>query len=325
MELDKFTEKIVSALSGYYGTEVEIKTHKVYKNNGILMQGVCVLEKGKNIAPTVYLNSFLNRYEKGECFGALVKEIVDFTEKNQINKDLEMDFFRNYDEVKSKLVLRLIHLEKNQELLNKVPFIKYHDLAIVCHCVVITEEIGVGAILIQKEHLNTWKIEEEILFQDAFKNSPKIEPYQILKMSDVVKKILQESIREKVDEICGEYSCDREILFQNTLKNMESEIEEKHIPMYVLTNEKRYYGAACMVYPDVLDTIAHELQDDFYILPSSIHEIIVVAKTECADSFSLNEMIEEVNRTQVEEDEWLSDHTYLYQRKNQKLISVTNQ
>ena len=51
---------------------------------------------------------------------------------------------------------------------------------------------------------------------------------------------------------------------------------------------------------------------------------IFVRKAECVDSFTLNEMIEEVNRTQVDREEWLSDHTYLYQRKNQKLISITN-
>ena len=56
MELQEFTEKTVKALEEYFGTEVEIKTHKVYKNNGILLQGICALEKGKNIAPTIYIN-----------------------------------------------------------------------------------------------------------------------------------------------------------------------------------------------------------------------------------------------------------------------------
>ena len=58
MNLEQFTEKTVKALSEYFGPEVEIKTHKVYKNNGVLLQGVCALEKGKNIAPTIYLNDF---------------------------------------------------------------------------------------------------------------------------------------------------------------------------------------------------------------------------------------------------------------------------
>ena len=218
----------------------------------------------------------------------------------------------------------LIHLKKNIELLKQAPYKKFQDLAIVCHCLLVTEEIGIGAILIQREHLKLWKISEEELLQDALENSPKLEACQILKMSDMVKSILFDSVRRKVDEICGEYACDKEILLEKTLENMAKEIEEKHVPMYVLTNEKRFYGAACLAYPDMLEIIAEKLQDDFYILPSSIHEIVLVAKGECIDSFSLNEMIEEVNRTQVEEEEWLSNHTYLYQRKNKKLVSITN-
>lgn len=324
MKLQKFTEKTVKALTDYFGPEVEIKTHKVYKNNGVLLQGICALEKGRNIAPTVYLNEFCNSYEKGEAFGKIINKIVHFMENNRVVNDLDVDFFMNYESVRKKLVLRLIHREKNKELLEQVPFLKFKDLAIVCHCVMITEEIGRGSILIHKHHLEAWNIVEDTLFQDAFENSPKMEPYSILKMSDMMKNILKESIKEQIDEICEEYPQDREVLLERTLESMAREIEEKHIPMYVLTNSNRYYGAACLVYPDMLEKIGNMLQEDFYILPSSVHEVIFVGKTECVDSFTLNEMVEEVNRTQVDEEEWLSDHVYLYQRKNQKLISVTN-
>lgn len=324
MKLQNFTEKTVKALSDYFGPEVEIKTHKVYKNNGILLQGICALEKGKNIAPTVYLNEFFHKYEEGETFGEIIRRIVRFMENNRVANNLNVDFFLDYEKVRKKLVLRLIHREKNKELLEQVPYLEFKDLAIVCHCVMITEEIGIGSILIHKHHLEAWAVEEETLFQDAFENSPKIEPYSILKMSDMMKNILRDSIKEQIDELCEGDSLEKEELLSSTLEKMAKEIEERHIPMYVLTNTKRYYGAASLVYPDMLEKIGDMLNEDFYILPSSVHEIIFVGKTECVDSFCLNEMIEEVNRTQVEEDEWLSDHAYLYQRKNQKLISITN-
>ena len=324
MKLQNFTEKTVEALTDYFGPEVEIKTHKVYKNNGVLLQGICALEKGKNIAPTVYLNEFCAKYESGETFGKIINKIVHFMENNRVANNLDVDFFMDYESVRKKLVLRLIHRDKNKELLEQVPFLKFKDLAIVCHCVMITEEIGTGSILIHKHHLESWGIVEDTLFQDAFENSPKMEPYSILKMSDMMKNILKDSIREQVNEICEEYPQDKEALLERTLESKAKEIEEKHIPMYVLTNANRYYGASCLVYPDMLEKIGSMLQEDFYVLPSSVHEVIFVGKTECVDSFTLNEMVEEVNQTQVDEEEWLSDHVYLYQRKNQKLISVTN-
>ena len=324
MKLEQFTEKTMKALKEYFGPEVEIKTHKVYKNNGILLQGICALEKGKNIAPTVYLNDFCDRYEQGEAFGKIVSRIVQFMENNRVNNNLNVDFFTDYERVKKKLVLRLINRERNEELLKQVPYLKFKDLAIVCHCIMITEEIGTGSILIHKHHLEAWNIVDDILFQDAFENSPKIEPYSILKMSDMMKSVLEDSIKEQIDEICEDYLTDKEELLNRTMEEIAHEIEERHIPMYVLTNNKRYYGAASLVYPNMLEKIGNILQEDFYILPSSVHEVIFVGKTDCVDSFTLNEMIEEVNRTQVDEEEWLSDHTYLYQRKNQKLISITN-
>lgn len=324
MELLNFTEKTVNALTDYFGPEVEIRTHNVYKNNGILLQGICALEKGKNIAPTVYLNDFCAGYEEGEPFGEIINKIIQFMENNRVVNNLNVDFFMDYENVRKKLVLRLINKEKNEELLKQVPYLKFKDLAIVCHCIMITEEIGTGSILIHKHHLESWNIVEDTLFQDAFENSPKIEPYSILKMSDMMKNVLRETVKDQIDEICEEYPHDKEELLERTLESMAQEIEDRHIPMYVLTNGKRYYGAASLVYPDMLDHMGNMLQEDFYILPSSVHEIIFIGKTDCVDSFTLNEMIEEINRTQVDEEEWLSDHAYLYQRKNQKLISITN-
>ena len=96
MELERFTEKVVKALGEYFGAEVEIKTHKVYKNNGILLQGVCALEKGKNIAPTVYLNDFCDEYGNSGEFGSIINKIVRFMEKNHVTKNLNVDFFMDY-------------------------------------------------------------------------------------------------------------------------------------------------------------------------------------------------------------------------------------
>ena len=272
MELQEFTEKTVKALEDYFGDGVEIRTHQVSKNNGILLQGICVLEKGKNIAPTVYINSFFEKYQKGVTFGRIIRDMVIYMEHNQVTKNLDVDFFLDYENVRKKLVIRLIHEEKNKELLKKVPYLKFQDLAIVCYCTMVTEEIGNGSILIHKHHLESWGVEEETLFQDAFENSPRIEPASILKMSDMMTSVLRESVKEQIDEVCEKDVEEKEELLEVTLENMAREIEEKNIPMYVLTNTKRYYGAASMVYPDMLEKIGDMLKEDFYVLPSSVHE-----------------------------------------------------
>ena len=231
MELQKFTEKTMKALKEFYGPKAEIKNHSVYKNNGILLQGICVLEQGMNIAPTVYLNNFKERYEEGELFGDIIREIIKIVEENKVTNQLDVDFFMDYEQVKKKLVLRLINRDKNEELLKQVPYLKFNDLAIVCHCIMITEEIGAGSILINKHHLENWTITEETLFQDAFINSPVIEPYSILSIGEMMKHMLRETVKERIDEICeGDFEYKEEVL-ENTLESMAREMEEKHIPM----------------------------------------------------------------------------------------------
>ena len=319
MEILEFTNKMEKALKEYYGENAEVRIHKVYKNNGLLLYGICVLENGKNIAPTIYLNSFHKAYEEGESFGVLFRRVIEITEENQLSKSLDVDFFLDYEKVKKRLVLRLIHLNENKELLKSVPYQEFMDLAVVCYCILENDEIGSGAILIHKHHVKAWEIEEEVLFQDAFVSSPRIEPCQIMKMREMIKDILSENILQEAHSLYGD---EAENMIPGMLEHLANEMEQVEVPMYVLTNKKRYYGAACIVYPNILEEIGDLLQEDYYIIPSSVHEILFLPAGKCIDSEALNSIIEDVNRTQVEDEDWLSDHTYLYQREQKKLLSI---
>lgn len=321
MAILEFVNKVERALTEYYGESAEIKVQSVYKNNGLLLHGVCVLEKGKNVAPTIYLNQLYDAYEEGESLGEIVCKVIKVAEENQVSKNLNVDFFLDYKKVKKRLVLRLINLEENRELLKEVPYRKFMDLAVVCHCVIVNREIGSGVILIQRHHMEAWNIDEDTLFRDAYAASPRVEPYQIMKMGEMLKEILAERIIREAD-IQDENDEEARERLDDMLEDMEKDVDKMDVPMYVLTNYKRYYGAACIAYPYVMERIADMLQDDYYIIPSSVHEILFVSKKECIDSNRLNRIIEDVNWTQVEDEDWLSNHTYLYSRKNKKLLSI---
>ena len=125
-----------------------------------------------------------------------------------------------------------------------------------------------------------------------------------------------------VQEAHSLYGDEAENMIPGMLEHMANEMEQVEVPMYVLTNKKRYYGAACIVYPNVLEEIGDLLQEDYYIIPSSVHEILFLPASKCIDSEALNSIIEDVNRSQVEDEDWLSDHTYLYQREQKRLLSI---
>lgn len=322
MELQQFEKEIIKALREYYGDEIKIESHTVYKNNGLQLVGICVLPEGQNIAPTVYINQYYARYQKGAAFGSIVEEIISFLEKNKLTENLNVDFFLDYEQVKKRLVFRLINRQKNEKLLQEVPYQEWEDLAVVCHCLMMNDLIGTGSILIHKQHLKVWNISEETLFEDAKKNSIRMEPFRMYPMSEMIRMVMRKTIQENIEEICEEYPQDKEKLMERTLETMANDLEENQVPMYVLTNTGRYYGAACLVYPNLLEQIGNQIQEDFYIIPSSVHEVILISKNVEMEESYLNKVIQEVNDTQVEPDEWLSDHAYFYRREDKCICSV---
>ncbi len=312
MDFTTFIKKVTDALKQYYGSEAEIESQSIQKNNGVWMKGVSVRMHGKNIAPTVYLEAYYDRYEKGECFSDLFREITGICEENQLPEGLSMDFFQDYGKVKPKLVLRLVHAVKNEELLRRIPHMKFLDLAVVCHCILIGETFGTGSILIHNEHLKMWGIEAGRLLEDARLNSSRIMPGRLFKMGEMVRQLL--GFAQNSELPCREVHADREI------EVLADEIDNSVVPMIVATNSCKYYGASCILYEGLLEKIAGEYEDDLCILPSSVHEVILIPRRGETDFQRLNQMVREVNEAQVDPQEWLSDHIYIYERKTCRIL-----
>ena len=94
------------------------------------------------------------------------------------------------------------------------------------------------------------------------------------------------------------------------------------VPMYVLSSRNRIDGAACILYPTLLADICDSLQSSFYIIPSSIHEVLVLPSDSTDDSAKIREMIKEINDTQVAAEEILSYSLYFYNRDGNRLYIV---
>lgn len=92
------------------------------------------------------------------------------------------------------------------------------------------------------------------------------------------------------------------------------------LPMYVLTNDRTLNGAAALFYPGVQEMVAEKMQGDYFVLPSSVHEVLIVPDDGNMDFKELREMVKEVNGTQVQPDEVLTGEVYSYDRQNKKLM-----
>ena len=305
MEIKEFAEKVQKAVAETLGREHQVKIQEVQKNNNVRLQGLVILSKDQNISPTIYLNSFWEVYEAGVSFSAIIERILRIYEDDTPKESVDMSFFKDFDSVKERICYRLVSMEQNQELLKKVPHIEYLNLAICFYYAYQGESLGTGSILIHNTHVKMWQSSTEQLFGLAQNNTPRLFPCVCNSMKDVVREMIREQEEDAEDsensaDICSE------------LEEQERILEQ--IPMHVLSNERRVYGAACILYPDLLKELACKEEMNLYILPSSVHEVVLLSDNGQEDAVKLREMVGEVNATQVEPEEFLSDSLYYYNR-----------
>lgn len=280
---------------------VKASVYTAVKNNGNEKKGVMIERLGSNAAPTIYLEGFYVRFQRGEPFEKLLEEIMSFYESVKGQELWDYSRFDYYNEIRDKIVFKIIHSGKNQELLRKVPCIEVLDLSIVFYVLLEIENNGTASIQICDEHIKKWGIEKDDLFSTAIKNVKKLLPAEFFTMRHAIEEMLEVADDET----------------ENLLQQIK---KEKRDVMYVLTNSIRSFGAACMLYPHVLEMIGDMLKEDFFILPSSVHEVIIVPESKSLDSKDMDEMVVEINETQVEPEEVLSDHAYYYYRKGKRLM-----
>ena len=278
---------------------VEISQVQVQKNNGLVLDGLTVKSEDSNIAPNIYLNGFFMEYENGGELTRIMDEIADIAIANQgpkefvnIGKD-----FQNYDFVKDKVIMVAVNAKENEEMLKDVPHAIGADLAIIYKVMLGESDGGYGTITIHNDHMKFWGVTQEQLHELALQNTPELLPARVQDMRDVMVGMFgmidapEEASEVFPDEVYGD-------------------------SMFVVSNSAKINGATVMFYPNnVLGRLADKLEDDLYIIPSSIHETIAIRATG-ADPEALAEMVQEVNDTQVSKEERLSYHVYHFDAKS---------
>ena len=289
MDLLTFIEKIKQGLEEFYGDRAEIRIEKAIKNNGIERHGITIKEKS-NMALVVYLEKFYEEYKRGKTTGEIIFEIVEINKKNRKEKSLDMDFFEDYGKVKKKLVYRLVNHEKNKKMLEGVPHIPYMDLEMVFYCETYDETLGNISILIRKKHIDLWGIDTEQLKEDAVENTQRILPALSMGLQQMIQEEMQISIKNDTEEYA-----------------------------YVLTNLQSRYGAAAMLYPRALEKFAEMKNCNLFILPSSVHEVLLLPDRGEENLGFLMDMVRTINREEVSEEEILSDSVYYYDREKKEI------
>ncbi|MCR5011055.1 MAG: DUF5688 family protein [Lachnospiraceae bacterium] len=318
MDFKDFCNKVKGALEDYYGGEKEVTIRSVTKNNGVILQGLMVREKDCNLAPTIYLESFFEQYTSGKSFSGIINELISLAVVKKEHMIFNPENFAEFDKAKDHIVIKLINTDLNKELLKEVPNFPFHDMSVVFFYLIEGGEGGNASILINNKHMESWKTDPDTLYEIALKNGPVMLPAKLHKMDSLMRNIFLDDIRRKF--AAGVLSCPSEFdtgndswmekLADEMLEMMKNGCESR---IFVLTNREKYFGASCMLYDNVLKDCAEQTGGGFYILPSSVHELILVPDKMAEDVDSLSRMVREVNDTQVEDDEILGYSVYHYE------------
>lgn len=305
MTYELFKQQLLKSLQELFPKGTHISIHPFSHNNHIFLDGLTILETDSNVSPTIYLNHYYDTHQEGTSFSTILNQILGYYHKHCKICTVDTSFFTCFENICSRIVYKLIHYEKNKELLKEVPHFPYLDLAIVFYCLIQEDSCKSASIPIYDKHLEYWNISKNDLLAIATINTPILLPLSFHSMADLILSPWNPSPLE-------------ECQLPEEFLNCET------IPMYVLTNRQRLNGACCMLYQNALQMAADRLKDNLCILPSSIHEVIVIPGSITAAPEELSQIIQEINLTEVSPEEILSDHAYYYNQSSQQ-ISVYGQ
>lgn len=297
MNFNEFQENVAETMKQRVGN-AEVKIQKTMKNNDVQMTGLFVMDKDTNVFPVIYLEKYYQDLSS-ETFSDVMEEIWREYQSHRSSTMLDTSVFTKWESAKERVVMKVVNYEYNQELLKTVPHDRFLDLAVVYYYLYDCKKDKQATILIRNQHLDEWGVTMDELRNAAYRNYPQFYEISIKSLDEIVMAIY--GIMPRQNEI------------------PQDDLSDK---IYVVSNQFQLNGATIILFPEKLQIIAEKFGRDLYILPSSIHELLVLPKT--TDSAkALREMVHEVNETCVEKIEQLSDNVYCYSRLTGRIeISV---
>lgn len=295
MNYNEFLEEIVHLIKTRVEDDTKVSLTLVLKNNQNRVYTLSVLRKGENISPAISMDAYYGQYRRGVSMEKIIDQILSFYYVNRREGKFDISCYTDYEKVKDKIVCKLVSYEKNQYILSQVPHRRFLDLAVVYYYRLDDPIIGKGSILIQNSHLELWNIDHQCLRQLADENTLRELPYEFLGIDELMTRITGVPMLYGVSD---------------------------PVKLYVLTNEEQYYGAVNIVFDSVLEEIYEKLGSDYYVLPSSIHECMILKTGGYMTAAGLKSMVREINGECVEETEILGESVYRYNHNTKKLEMV---
>lgn len=289
MNYVSFCDAVCSAVSLSLEKDLVVKKEKILKNNGILLDALCITSPSSSCTPIVYLEPLFEQFQKGTALEAITDSVL-LCLKTEVPVSEELLFrLRDPGTAKEYIAYRLISRSSNEALLQDIPWIPFLDLAVVFFLHLGSDTNNQVSALIHNHQADLWDLSADELFLIASENTPRLFPAHIENLEHVIAQIRPQA-------------------------SLPADGPSFVPALYLLTNHAGVHGASCILYENVLKDFADHMESDILILPSSIHEVLLIAYTNAPNCEVIRHMIHTVNREEVAPEEILSDELYIYSR-----------
>lgn len=297
LSFQKFIEKVKTEIHLLCGDGYQIIMEPVPQNNGTEQTGIDIRkEQGEEMAH-LCLDAYYEQYLAGMTVEEAARDIWDIFnsfEQSGVSEGLLNDF----EKVKNKVVFSLVNYGMNKERLESMPYVPYLDLAILFYVLLERTENGERTAVITNKELAAWGTTKEELLRLARQNTPRLYMAEVNSLNDVIKSFVKDKkSKDFFDEFIG----------------------EEELPLYVLSNRHNVKGAAVILYDGLLKEMSKVLGHDLLILPSSVHEVLVMAYDKTMDFLSIRDMVEHINEVEVPVCDVLSNQIYRYNREKDQV------
>lgn len=202
-------------------------------------------------------------------------------------KTLEQEVLKKI--AKKSLFVKLVNTERNESLVEQSISKEFLDLSAVVRVVLKMDKEGMASMALSKGDAEILGMTEEEIYAAALANTLRLFPPKLMNLGRYVEMSIV----------------------------AELPLGEDEVTTYILTNQKEVDGAIYFMSPEVVGAIAEALEDDLYILPSSVNEVLLVRASELEDGVDkLKEMVRDANETVVSEKDILSYNVYHYDKEH---------
>lgn len=298
MNFEGFVNRVLDQIKEYLPESFQDAEFVVRQHEKLNNQYAALTIDNSKFAPVINLEDYFYDYEHGRSFHSIMGAISESIAMEQ--PELDFGALADFDKAKELLFIRVSSAEKNADYLKNVPHTIVEDMAITYHLKMNMDENGVASAVVAHDNLRMYGVSVEELHQTALENSEKMFPLYTFDLNERMRQSFIDDMKQ--DGMPDE-------MIEELLKDFP---ESRENAMTVVTNDVGVNGAAAIFYPGVMDKIAETTKGDYFILPSSVHETIILPDNGAMTAKELEAMVTEINATQVEPWDRLTDQVYHY-------------